>query len=32
MYATLRQLLTLVSFLKALMIGSVYCSMGTPSK
>jgi hypothetical protein len=30
--ATFRRLLTLVSFLNALMMGSVYCNMGTPSK
>jgi len=31
-YATPRHLLTLVSFLNALMMGSVYFNMGTPSK
>ena len=29
---TLHHMLTFVSFLKALMMGSVYCSTGTPSK
>ena len=31
-FAILRHLLTLVSILKALLMGSLYCNMGTPSK